>query len=99
MSMGIIALTVRAHCIAFSFSLQDFQAQLYEAYYLNFISAISRQKLEDIASSAIQCNCVSQVSKVNTCYIIVGQSWLSANLGFGSVSVCLSVCLCVVCLS
>ncbi len=27
--------------------------------------------------------------------LIVGQSWLSANLGFGSVSVCLSVSVCV----
>ncbi len=29
---------------------------------------------------------------------IVGQSWLSANLGFESVRVCVSVCLSVVCL-
>lgn len=51
----------------FSFSqyvFQDFQSQLYEAYYMNFISAISRQKLEDIALSAIQSNCVASVSKV-----------------------------------
>jgi hypothetical protein len=43
---------------------KDFQSQLYESYYLNFISAISRQKLEDIALAAIQSNVVSQVPKV-----------------------------------
>ncbi|BFZ16058.1 hypothetical protein BsWGS_19097 [Bradybaena similaris] len=43
---------------------RDFQNQLYESYYLNFISAISRQKLEDIAQSAIQSNSVQQVAKV-----------------------------------
>lgn len=43
---------------------KDFQNQLYESYYLNFISAISRQKLEDIALAAIQTNVVAQVSKV-----------------------------------
>jgi len=43
---------------------QDFHSQLYESYYLNFISAISRQKLEDIALAAIQTNVVTQVSKV-----------------------------------
>jgi hypothetical protein len=43
---------------------QDFQNQLYEKYYLNFISAISRQKLEDLALSAIQNNSVTQVAKV-----------------------------------
>ncbi|CAG5115434.1 unnamed protein product [Candidula unifasciata] len=43
---------------------RDFQNQLYESYYLNFISAISRQKLEDIAQAAIQSNSVQQVAKV-----------------------------------
>ena len=43
---------------------QDFHGQLYESYYLNFISAISRQKLEDVALAAIQTNVVTQVSKV-----------------------------------
>lgn len=50
-----------------SVSFQDFQNQLYESYSLNFISAISRQKLEDIALAAIQTNAVTQVSKV-ICY-------------------------------
>lgn len=48
---------------------QDFQSQLYETYYLNFISAISRQRLEEIASAAIHSNCVSQVSKVFDQYL------------------------------
>ena len=52
--------------ISINYFLQDFQGQLYESYYLNFISAISRQRLEDIAMSAIQQNCVAQVSKVCT---------------------------------
>ncbi|KAG7231639.1 hypothetical protein INR49_010958, partial [Caranx melampygus] len=43
---------------------EDLRNQLYEAYYLNFISAISRSKLEDIASAALAANAVSQVTKV-----------------------------------
>ncbi|KAG9480953.1 hypothetical protein GDO78_010295, partial [Eleutherodactylus coqui] len=42
---------------------QDLRTQLYESYYLNFISAISRSKLEDIASAALTANTVSHVSK------------------------------------
>lgn len=48
---------------------QDFHNQLYESYYLNFISAISRQKLEDIASAAIQNNSVQHVSKIFDQYL------------------------------
>ncbi|KAH9518701.1 Sec1 domain containing protein 1 [Bulinus truncatus] len=48
---------------------RDFQNQLYESYYLNFISAISRQKLEDIAQAALQANAVQQVSKVFDQYL------------------------------
>ncbi|CAL1541171.1 unnamed protein product [Lymnaea stagnalis] len=48
---------------------RDFQNQLYESYYLNFISAISRQKLEDIAQAALQSNAVQQVSKVFDQYL------------------------------
>ncbi|XP_074640087.1 sec1 family domain-containing protein 1-like [Tubulanus polymorphus] len=48
---------------------RDIHSQLYESYYLNFISAISRQKLEDIASAAIQCNAVTMVSKVFDQYL------------------------------
>ncbi|KAK6184523.1 hypothetical protein SNE40_006984 [Patella caerulea] len=48
---------------------RDFENQLYESYYLNFISAISRQKLEDIASASIQYSCVAQVSKIYDQYL------------------------------
>jgi hypothetical protein len=48
---------------------KDFQSQLYESYYLNFVTAISRQKLEDIALAAIQSNVVSQVAKVFDQYL------------------------------
>ncbi|KAI8781201.1 sec1 family domain-containing protein 1 [Biomphalaria glabrata] len=48
---------------------RDFQNQLYESYYLNFISAISRQKLEDIAQAALQANAVQQVCKVFDQYL------------------------------
>lgn len=43
---------------------QDFQSNLYDVYYLNFISPISRQRLEDLAAAALQANCVSQIQKV-----------------------------------
>ncbi|KAK8732698.1 hypothetical protein OTU49_006882, partial [Cherax quadricarinatus] len=33
---------------------QDFNDGLYSAYYLNFISPISRQKMEDLALAALQ---------------------------------------------
>ncbi|KAM8920694.1 sec1 family domain-containing protein 1 [Pelodytes ibericus] len=48
---------------------QDLRTQLYETYYLNFISAISRSKLEDIASAALTANTVSHVSKVFDQYL------------------------------
>ncbi|KFO78175.1 Sec1 family domain-containing protein 1, partial [Cuculus canorus] len=48
---------------------QDLRNQLYESYYLNFISAISRSKLEDIANAAIGANAVTQVSKVFDQYL------------------------------
>uniref|UniRef100_A0A8D1VYM5 Sec1 family domain containing 1 n=1 Tax=Sus scrofa TaxID=9823 RepID=A0A8D1VYM5_PIG len=40
---------------------QDLRNQLYESYYLNFISAISRSKLEDIANAALAASAVTQV--------------------------------------
>ncbi|XP_023376927.1 sec1 family domain-containing protein 1 [Pteropus vampyrus] len=43
---------------------QDLRNQLYESYYLNFISAISRSKLEDIANAALAASAVTQVAKV-----------------------------------
>ena len=50
--------------------LQDFHDQMYEGYYLNFISAISRQKLEDLALSAIQNNVVASVAKVRAYFLL-----------------------------
>ena len=43
---------------------QDCKNQLYESYYLNFISAISRHRLEDLATAALQSNSVTQITKV-----------------------------------
>lgn len=43
---------------------QDFQKTIYDIYHLNFISPISRQKLEDLAAAALQSNCVSSIHKV-----------------------------------
>ncbi|XP_054724938.1 sec1 family domain-containing protein 1-like [Uloborus diversus] len=48
---------------------QDFRNQLYDSYCLNFISPISRQKLEDLASASIQAGCVSSVSSVFDQYL------------------------------
>ncbi|KAJ0009202.1 hypothetical protein NQD34_016617 [Periophthalmus magnuspinnatus] len=48
---------------------QDLRNQLYETYFLNFISAISRSKLEDIASAALSANAVTQVNKVYDQYL------------------------------
>ncbi|KAF3845469.1 hypothetical protein F7725_008632 [Dissostichus mawsoni] len=48
---------------------QDLRNQLYESYYMNFISAISRSKLEDIASAALAANAVTQVTKVYDQYL------------------------------
>ncbi|KAM6336184.1 sec1 family domain-containing protein 1 isoform 2-T2 [Podargus strigoides] len=48
---------------------QDLRNQLHESYYLNFISAISRSKLEDIANAAIGANALTQVAKVFDQYL------------------------------
>ncbi|GLV32991.1 SLY-1 homologous [Carabus blaptoides fortunei] len=48
---------------------QDFQNSVYDVYHLNFISPISRQKLEDIASAALQANCVANIHKVYDQYL------------------------------
>lgn len=48
---------------------RDLQNQLYDCFYFNFISAIPRQKLEDLASAAIHSNSVTQVSKVFDQYL------------------------------
>jgi len=48
---------------------QDMQNGLYEKYYLNFISPISRHRLEDLATSALQCGAVEQIAKVVDQYL------------------------------
>lgn len=48
---------------------QDLQNGLYGSYHFNFISPISRQKLEDLASMAIQANAVTQIAKVFDQYV------------------------------
>lgn len=48
---------------------QDFQNGLYDVYHLNFISPISRQKLEDLAAAALQSSCVANIHKVYDQYL------------------------------
>lgn len=43
---------------------QDLKNELYESYYLNFISPIPRTLLEDIAQASISANCVQQINKI-----------------------------------
>ncbi|EAT47006.1 AAEL001859-PA [Aedes aegypti] len=48
---------------------QDFQNGLYDVYHLNFISPISRQRLEDLAAAALQAGCVANIHKVYDQYV------------------------------
>ncbi|XP_056642242.1 protein sly1 homolog [Diorhabda carinulata] len=48
---------------------QDFQKGTYDIYHLNFISPISRERLEDLASSAITANSVANIHKVYDQYV------------------------------
>ncbi|KAJ2950086.1 hypothetical protein O0L34_g11427 [Tuta absoluta] len=48
---------------------QDLDNGVYDQYHLNFISPISRQKLEDLAASAIQSNSVINIHKVYDQYL------------------------------
>lgn len=48
---------------------QDFQNGLYDVYHLNFISPISRQKLEDLAAAALQAGCVANIHKIYDQYL------------------------------
>lgn len=48
---------------------QDFHKGLYDIYHLNFISPISRQRLEDLASAALQSSCVANIHKVYDQYV------------------------------
>lgn len=44
---------------------QDFSDGVYSSYYLNFISPISRQKMEDLALNALQAGCQGNIKKVS----------------------------------
>lgn len=48
---------------------QDFQRGVYDIYHLNFICPISRQKIEDLASAAIEANCVANIHKIYDQYV------------------------------
>ena len=55
---------------------QDCKAQLYESYFFNFTTPISRSLLEDLAKAALEANCVTQISKV--CFFLpISCSFLS----------------------
>ena len=43
---------------------QDLQNNLYKIYHMNFISPISRQKMESLASAAIVAGAVANIHKV-----------------------------------
>lgn len=47
----------------------DLKNGLYGSYYFNFISPISRQKLEDLATAALQADAVAQVHKLYDQYV------------------------------
>lgn len=48
---------------------QDLQNGLYDIYHLNFISPISRQKMEDLALAAVQSGAVANIHKVFDQYL------------------------------
>ncbi|XP_073949606.1 sec1 family domain containing Slh [Choristoneura fumiferana] len=48
---------------------QDLDNGIYDQYHLNFISPITRQKLEDLAASAIQSNSVMHIHKIYDQYL------------------------------
>ena len=48
---------------------QDMEDGLYGSYHFNFISPISRQRLEDLAMSTIKANAVQQVQKLFDQYV------------------------------
>lgn len=43
---------------------RDLQSSLYDVYYLNFMTPIPRQQIEDLASAAWQSNCGNAIQKV-----------------------------------
>lgn len=48
---------------------QDLDNGVYDQYHLNFISPITRQKLEDLAASAIQSNAALSIHKIFDQYL------------------------------
>ncbi|KAL0267545.1 UNVERIFIED_CONTAM: hypothetical protein PYX00_009791 [Menopon gallinae] len=48
---------------------QDLQNNLYDFYHLNFISPISRERLEDLAGMALQANAVAHIQKIFDQYL------------------------------
>lgn len=48
---------------------RDMKDDLYDSYYFNFISAIPRNKLEDLASAAIEANVEVKISKIFDQYV------------------------------
>ena len=49
---------------------EDLRNNLYGSYYFNFISPISRQKLEDLAQASLQANAVTQVLGLVPCIVV-----------------------------
>ena len=47
----------------------DMRNHLYDQFFFNFITPISRQKLEDLASAALQANCSNSIKKVFDQYL------------------------------
>jgi hypothetical protein len=48
---------------------QDCRAQLYDKYYLNFVTAIPRPLLEEVAKASLEADCVSQIGRVYDQYL------------------------------
>ncbi|XP_037083915.1 sec1 family domain-containing protein 1-like [Pollicipes pollicipes] len=48
---------------------QDLADNVYDSYYFNFLAPISRQKLEDLATAALQANCAGAIKKVFDQYV------------------------------
>ena len=49
---------------------RDLESGLYGKYYFNFISPISRQKLEDLAAKALQSSTVAQVIIISRIFCV-----------------------------
>ncbi|KAF0299382.1 Sec1 family domain-containing protein 1 [Amphibalanus amphitrite] len=48
---------------------QDLADNVYDSYYFNFLAPISRQKLELLATAALQANCAASIKKVFDQYV------------------------------